>query len=517
MTNPEQHLTPADFSPQPTNQRVTERAATRPRWVMFGLVILTLLALGVFFVLPKLITSPTPSTLAGTQPSLTAVAPEPDPASDLQSETAISSGQMQTERSPFAEAQSQKQRRTAQEALQKVLELQEILTDISVSQWATDAYEAAIETAKSGDAAYRERRFSAATTAYLDAAEQLLAIENSIPERTTRTTNALLDALATGDEARAKTAFSLLEQLAANDPQIDRLQGRLAAINDVNTALTSAAKAAENSYYEQALTHAEQALSADPDSERAAQARTQYQTALQEQRYRQAMSHGFLALEQGEFDAADNAFKRAASLQADSAEAQAALAELASARTAAQLRSLRQLGTERELAEDWQEAEERYQEALAIDSSLVFAQQGLARVQPRKALDEQISKILDAPERLVDDRALSSAQLVLQKAQAINNPGPVLSTQINAVKAALQFAATPLNISLVSDGLTDVTLLRVKRLGSFSETQLALRPGRYTALGIRNGYRDVRIDFDVEPDNQTPVDVRCTESIEGSL
>ena len=42
---------------------------------------------------------------------------------------------------------------------------------------------------------------------------------------------------------------------------------------------------------------------------------------------------------------------------------------------------------------------------------------------------------------------------------------------------------------------------------------LLLRPGVYTAVGIRNGYRDVRIKFEVRPDQANTVAVRCVETI----
>jgi hypothetical protein len=35
----------------------------------------------------------------------------------------------------------------------------------------------------------------------------------------------------------------------------------------------------------------------------------------------------------------------------------------------------------------------------------------------------------------------------------------------------------------------------------------------YNAVGIRNGYRDVRVKFEVRPDQANTVEVRCVESI----
>ena len=49
-------------------------------------------------------------------------------------------------------------------------------------------------------------------------------------------------------------------------------------------------------------------------------------------------------------------------------------------------------------------------------------------------------------------------------------------------------------------------------VGTFDSREVKLRPGRYTAVGTRNGYRDVRREFMVHTDRATqPVVLRCEE------
>ena len=47
----------------------------------------------------------------------------------------------------------------------------------------------------------------------------------------------------------------------------------------------------------------------------------------------------------------------------------------------------------------------------------------------------------------------------------------------------------------------------------YQQQILTLRPGTYTAVGMRNGFRDVRIQFEVKPGQLNAVDVRCIEAI----
>jgi hypothetical protein len=51
-------------------------------------------------------------------------------------------------------------------------------------------------------------------------------------------------------------------------------------------------------------------------------------------------------------------------------------------------------------------------------------------------------------------------------------------------------------------------------LGRFSQQILDLRPGTYTVVGSRSGYRDVRRRLTVDPNRPPrPLDVRCEEKI----
>ena len=44
--------------------------------------------------------------------------------------------------------------------------------------------------------------------------------------------------------------------------------------------------------------------------------------------------------------------------------------------------------------------------------------------------------------------------------------------------------------------------------------ELQLRPGNYVAIGVRTGYRDVRIEFRVAPEiDMQPIIVKCEEAI----
>ena len=79
--------------------------------------------------------------------------------------------------------------------------------------------------------------------------------------------------------------------------------------------------------------------------------------------------------------------------------------------------------------------------------------------------------------------------------------------------AMLQVAATPVRVRLESDNLTRVTVYKVGALGAFEQHELKLRPGKYTVVGSRKGYRDVRRELVVVPGEESTLVVRCEEKI----
>jgi tetratricopeptide (TPR) repeat protein len=167
-----------------------------------------------------------------------------------------------------------------------------------------------------------------------------------------------------------------------------------------------------------------------------------------------------------------------------------------------------------ERTERWDQAIERYREALAADPTLSFAIEGLERAQQRADLAAKLQALIDEPRRLLADDVLEDGRQLLDEARAIEDPGQRHLEQIDQLSRIVVLASTPLPVMLASDGLTEVTVYRVGDLGAFTEKELALRPGDYIAVGRRRGFRDVRENFSVLPGAVNgPVQVVCTEPI----
>ncbi len=230
--------------------------------------------------------------------------------------------------------------------------------------------------------------------------------------------------------------------------------------------------------------------------------------------FSRAMSDGLRSLETRNFTAAELSFQTALSIRPDSGEA---IDGLARARQQLRLAAIEHHGARAKQfadAERWREAEAEFSAVLEIDSAIRFAMQGQELARQRADLNDRLEFHLARPERMSSLKVLNEAIDLLDRARSAEPDGPRIQQQISQLEQAIQVASTPVRIRLVSDNNTDVVIYRVGALGRFEQRQIELRPGSYTAVGSRDGYRDVRRVFKVGPEQTTdPVVVRCEEKI----
>jgi tetratricopeptide (TPR) repeat protein len=226
------------------------------------------------------------------------------------------------------------------------------------------------------------------------------------------------------------------------------------------------------------------------------------------------MSRGLTALGRGQWETARKNFEAASRLRPDAPEVADGLARVASA----ERRDLVTAGIDRgrglEEAERWAEAEQAYAQVLALDPEAAHALVGKERAALRASLDEQLEFHLGNPGRLSSPSVFDDATEVLGEAREVVPPGPRLSDQVERLEELMEAASTPVEVVLESDNATDVVVYRVGRMGTFTRRQLELRPGTYTAVGSRDGYRDIRVQFDVDrAAPRKPVKIVCTEAL----
>lgn len=478
-------------------------------WVWLALGVLVLLALAVIFVLPRVVQQyELPLVQRTAPPPVTAVNPTP-----IAPGSAIS---------PFEEAQLARQRREAQDILAELLNRQTDLEAYDVTEWAAEPYEAAIAAARRGDTYYREGEFQQAAEAYREGEALLAGIQEGRMPLFEKLMQEGDQALTDSDADTALARFSLALLVDPTSYAADQGVRRARVLEEVETLLSQARSLQQSMQLELAGEHIEQALELDPDHPGAASLRADNEQRKQDQAFATVMSEGFDLLQRDDPDAAIAAFERALRLRPGSTEAATAITQTREQLTLDAIARMQERATAEEAEERWADAAATYQEALALDSNLVFAQEGLDYAERRQQLDELLELNLQNPVRLSDPAAHTEAIEVFRIATDLardlqRDEGRVsarLASQIERTEELLNHMQIPVSLTLLSDNQTDVTIYQVGRLGTFSETSVELRPGRYVAVGTRPGYRDVREEFVVGFDSERDsITIRCHEQV----
>lgn len=482
------------------NKAVASRAGPAPVvWLMLG--VLGIIALAVIFVLPSVVEN---YELPFTPRAEIAEISRPNSVNNPAT-VAIP---------PFEEAQRAKHRQEAQAVLASLLERQATLEDLEVRAWADQEYEAALGFAKLGDESYRDQVFLEAKAQYENADAALEQLQSSVPQVLAAALTQGQQALVDGDAARAKEQFTLALLLDPNDADARTGMGRAGSLEEVQTLVGEAEDLRDANRLDEALASAQRAVALDGADEQARSLVSSIRTQIADNAFTRVMSEGFTALQTGASEAAIAAFERALAMRPNSTQAQEAITQTKDQLAVTQINAHRAEAERFATQEQWAAAVREFDAALSIDPNLVFAIDGKDYAQKRAQLDNLLASAIDQPERLADSAVYEQVVQVYYTGRNLDVEGARLQGQLDELEGLLAKAQVPVEVRLVSDNETVVTLYQVGELGKFDQQVLSLKPGKYVAVGTRPGYRDVREEFEVGFGNRSaPVTVACTDEI----
>jgi tetratricopeptide (TPR) repeat protein len=459
-----------------------------------AVALLLLLASGVIFVLPNLVSEP---WISGTDQSQRTLVASP------------------TVVSPSTAAQKTKYRQEAQTILAEIIQRRDrLFNEQGVDQWGEFEFKQAQKAVERGDKEYGFGDYSDAVSSYQKALDGLTELESKAESLLEQTITEATAAIESSVLSTAVSATALATAIAPENRTVMRLSQRAQSLPTVIDAMERGEQLLALDRLDRAEQAFTEAVTADPEHRKAAAALASSQQKITEQRFRGFMSDGFRALDKNMFEAATRAFEQAGTVyQANSAVAQA-LAQVETRRSQLWVSERILEATKFEAQEEWQQALEVYKQLLATDGTLTDVRVKQIPVNVRADLDKRIKKTLSDPLALSAISQFRRGQKVLQDASGIRNPGPVLQQQISTLRKVLKASQTPIQVMLTSDSTTDVTLFRVAKLGVFDKTAVSLKPGRYIVAGTRMGFRDVRVEFTVTGQGlDQPISISCNEAI----
>jgi tetratricopeptide (TPR) repeat protein len=340
------------------------------------------------------------------------------------------------------------------------------------------------------------------------------SVDSKAPQALSAQVAAGEKALGAGQQEVAGQAFDLARRINPADRRASDGQRRAQNLNAVLPLLADAQNAESARDFARAAQDYSQALFLDPNNAAAKAGQARANAAFGDDNYAKAVGSGFAALGAGRLDEAHEAFVKARALKPNGAEASEGLRRVSAALTARGFASMRQRAVGLEAQERWEEALRVYEDVLAADPSLAFAQEGKARTSSRADLSLRLQQLIDRPDRLSSASVKQDARALLDTALAQTPQGPVIRSQIARLEIALPNYDKPIRLSLVSDNSTQVVIPSIGSFGSFARRDIELRPGKYTVVGTRNGFRDVRREITIAPGQEAQtIRVTCSDPI----
>jgi tetratricopeptide (TPR) repeat protein len=398
----------------------------------------------------------------------------------------------------------------AEAAMTQFVHARQAIDSIGADKWAGEAYADMTRLAEAADEFVLKASYGPAAEAYRSAA----SLADDIGSRAGAAFDRLMQegraAFAEGNGPAAVELFATARMIDPGNELAQRSLQRSEKLPAVMQLLTSGRRHEDENQLAQALASYREALELDPFSEAAKNDMTRVAEKIASERFQNLMSTGLNALHEGDLQQARALLLQARKLRPNSVEAEDALAQTEQAIRLDRIHLLQRQATAAERGEDWQQALLTYRDVLKIDPTVQFAVEGKKRAEQQIDIRRRVDFFIQKPDILSSDQQLQNAVSLIAEAELLDPAGPRLTDRVTELKKLVDLARTEVTVIIESDNLTTVAVYRVGRLGRFDARELRLRPGTYTVVGSRDGYRDVRRDIVVTPgQNSIRVTIAC--------
>lgn len=405
-------------------------------------------------------------------------------------------------------------REAARELVKRFTELElELEDEWNVPGWGSDDLAEARELVLEAERAFGESEFEQALEGYNSAVARLEKMRGDARDAYNQALARTLSALAARD---GETAVEALGEAARYQPDsaiIEAGRKRLSRLDELIKIFADAERAESDGKIDRAIGLAEQARRLDPATQGIDQMLRRLRQARVDRKFRDTLAKGYAALDEQDYSVAQEHFDTALSMKPNNPAAEQGLAQALTDSANRRIQSGLADAQAFVDAEKWDAAISSFNRVREVDASLREANEGLAHAEARHALDLALADMISAPGLLADDRQLTQAKQLLAQAKQLRARGERIDQQQQRLEEQIRYASTPVSVTLLSDGLTDVRLQYKGDLGRFTSRTLELRPGNYLVHGGRDGYRDVRFIAQVAPGNRH-IEVVCAEPIE---
>ncbi len=258
----------------------------------------------------------------------------------------------------------------------------------------------------------------------------------------------------------------------------------------------------------------QQILKLDPQQQDAKAALAKVEQQIKQQRFARALATAVNAIDNKDFDRAQEALAKASAIDNNRPE----LATL-QAQIDAELKSQGVKSLEKRIqvfagADEWQTVQMLAEKGLADYPDSQIVQQAKQSAGEILAASSALDVYIERPGRLADNNIRQNAVNAVSKYSGLTQLSAKLGEKINQVEQLIEKENQPIDVTIRSDNRTYIKVLGVGVVGEVREKTIQLKPGKYQLEGRREGYRSTIVDVVVEKSG-TPIviNVQCNERV----
>ena len=229
---------------------------------------------------------------------------------------------------------------------------------------------------------------------------------------------------------------------------------------------------------------------------------------IRERDFKAALDRAAAAREESKWNDVIDAYEAALKLSPDDASVKEQLATARVEQREAFIQDSLATAYEFERAYDWNNARRIYLELLKFEPEQADAAEGLSRTGKVLRALLKFERLIDDARSLAQRASFQSAIATFNEALANKPSYLALTPEQDELRILLEKQSRPVQVSLVSDNRTYVTIQNLRLLRRFEKTSVAMLPGNYEFIGRRRGYQDVREVVRIRgDDNMQPITI----------
>jgi len=393
------------------------------------------------------------------------------------------------------------------------------------SQWADKEIIQARKEAEQGDQFIRQSNYNLAAVSYQNAISILEQVKFSKPSVLSNLLLKADNAIAAEDWLAAKPLYEKALLIEADNKQA--LYGLKRSIHlpeviglyqKASGLLTEEKNAESIEKYNEIIVLLDTAVDIDREYLPAVQLIQEMQKKNDHLKFQRFISQGLKSIEENKYNSARQFLSRARELEAQDPAVKELDMRINAAEKSFQIRALRKTALEQEKLEQWPAVIQTYSKILEIKPKMLFALRGKLLAETYNEWYKKIDHIIDHPERLQSEKIRQNAR---HRVSSIREGSSDNLAQLGKLEMKLSLASKlidessiDVNVEFLSDNETQIDIYKIGRLGQFKQKTVLLKPGKYTVVGSRSGYRDVRLIININAKDRKPrFSVICKEMI----